>query len=283
MLSQDAMLSVLRHAGRSESTQKRYSAELLRFFTWCGHERPSQVTRDDVIGYLDELGKRTLGGRKSAHAALRFYFVQIVNRPEVFAGIPWPRVARSLREGPRWSEVLRLIGVMDEPVCKVVVQLIAGAGLRISEACNLRVSSIRTEKDAQGRRSDTGVIFVRGKGGHERLAPAPKSLIRLLRDYYAEYRPKDYLFENHSKTGHIRAKQVRHALRTACDACGLKRITPHQLRHAFATTMLEQKVDLVTLQAALGHRHLSTTVAYLHVRQDKLAEMPDLLGLGPAK
>jgi site-specific recombinase XerD len=281
MSYQDATLSVLRHAGRSTTTQKHYCWELRRFFAWCGHDRPKQVKRDDVIRYLDELGKRTSGGRKLAHAALRFLFCQVVNRPEVFAGIPWPRIPCSLREGPRWAEVLRLIGAIDDPVCKTLVQVLAASGLRISEACTLRVASVRTEKDAQGRRSDSGVIAVRGKGGHERLAPASASLVRILRAYYAEYRPQDYLFPNRSKTGPIQAEPVRCALRAACEACGLRqRITPHLLRHAFATTMLEQKVDLVTLQAALGHRHLSTTVRYLHVRHDTLAEMPDLLALG---
>jgi site-specific recombinase XerD len=215
-----------------------------------------------------------------AHAALRFFYVHVVNRPEVVAGIPWPRVPRSLREGPRMSELCRLIEAIEDPVCRAVVRVLAAAGLRISEACRLRVSEVRTDTDAQGRRSDTGVLFLCGKGGKERLAPASASLVRELRAYCEQFRPKDFLFLNSRKTGPIHPRQVRDALRRAAQQCGLAQtVTPHQIRHAFATTMLERNVNLVTLQAALGHRHLSTTIQYLHVRRDTLAEMPDLLAL----
>jgi site-specific recombinase XerD len=91
-------------------------------------------------------------------------------------------------------------------------------------------------------------------------------------------RPAGALFPNRSRTGHVDPKEVRLALRDACRRAGLaQHVTPHQMRHSFATTMLESGVDLPTLQAALGHERLSTTAGYTHVRRDRIAAMPDLL------
>lgn len=276
---QDVMIAMLRHGGRRPSTQKSYCLEMRRFLKWLGHNRPLQVQRSDVVAYLTHMGEGSLCRRKMAHAAIRYFYLHAVNRPEVVAEIPWPRMKRSLRSGPPWSETARLLRAVADPVCRAVLCVIAAAGLRISEACALRVEDVQTERDAAGRKLDHGVLFVRdGKGGNERFAPLSPTLLSWLRRYFAVVRPLGYLFPNQSRTEHIDPKMVRSELLDACSRAGLeKHVTPHQLRHCFATTMLERDVDLPTLQAALGHRRLSTTAGYIHVRRDRVAAMPDLL------
>jgi site-specific recombinase XerD len=214
-----------------------------------------------------------------AHAALRFFYIHVANRPEVVAGIPWPRVKRSLRTGPRWADVDSLLRAVTHPVCRIVLYVIAAAGLRITEACALRVEDVQTERDADGRKLDHGVLFVReGKGGKQRLAPLSPTLQLELRRYYVAERPQGYLFPNRQCTGRIAPKIVRRELREACERASLQKVvTPHELRHSFATTMLERGVDLPTLQAVMGHDRLSTTTGYTHVRRDRIAAMPDLL------
>ena len=275
----DVMVSMLRHGGRRPSTQKNYCREMRRFLEWLGHDRPLRARRSDVVAYLGHLGGSSVCRRKMAHAALRFFYVHAVNRPEVVAGIPWPRVRKSLRTGPRCHEVAMVLGKLHDPLCRAVVCVVVGAGLRISEACALRVVDVQTERDASGRKLDRGVLVVReGKGGKERLAPLSPTLRQELRRYWSIRRPTDLLFPNSRRTGHVSPKRVRKALHEACARAGLKKhVTPHELRHAFSTMMLEQGVDLVTLQAALGHERLSTTAGYTHVRHDRVAAMPDLL------
>lgn len=276
---QDDMVAVLRHGGRRPSTQKSYCREMRRFLKWLGHDLPLRVSRAELVAYLSHLGEGSVCRRKMAHAALRFFYLHVVNRPEVVAGIPWPRVARSLRSGPRWSEVVKVLRAVPDPVCRAVLCVIAAAGLRVSEACALRVEDVQTERDATGRKLDHGVLLVRdGKGGKARLAPMPPTLRRLLRRYYIAVRPAGTLFPNRSRTGHVEPPKVRLMLRDACQRAGFTaHVTPHQLRHSFATTMLERDVDLPTLQVALGHERLSTTAGYTHVRRDRIAAMPDLL------
>jgi site-specific recombinase XerD len=277
MSHKSATLNVLRHANRSQSTQETYCRELARFFRCLGHTDLIRIQRERLIAYLAEIGGRSIASRKTAHAALRFFFVCVVNRPELMEGIPWPRQPRSLREGPRWTDVLRLIEAVPDPVCRAVARVMAGAGLRVREACALRITDVRPEKDAHGRFLDHGVLFVRGKGAKERLAPLPPCLLQALRAYYEQFRPTDFLFVARRGRGRVTAEMVRRELRLAAARCGIEPVTPHQLRHAFATTMLERGVSIATIQSALGHRHLSTTIQYLHIRHDTLAAMPDLL------
>ena len=260
-------------------TEESYCREVRRFLAWLGHDRPLRARREDVLAYLEHVGERSVSGRKMAHGALRFFYVHVVNRPEVVASIPWPRVPRSLRCGPRWAEVPKVLRAVEDPVCRAVLCVIAASGLRISEACSLRVTDVQSERDEQGRKLDYGVLLVRGgKGGKERLAPLSPTLLGALRRYFVAVRPEEVLFPNSTQTGTIRPRKVRQELRQACVRVGLRApLTPHQLRHAFATTMLEQGADLPTLQAALGHQRASTTSVYLHVRRDRLAAMPDLL------
>lgn len=276
---QDDMVVVLRHAGRSPSTERQYCREMRSFLRWLGHDRPLRVRRPIVVAYLAHLGGLSLSRRKLAHAALRFFYVHVANRPEVVAGIPWPRLKRSMRTGPRWVEVEKLLRAVTHPVSRAVLYVIAAAGLRISEACALRVEDVLTERNAAGRKLDHGVLFVReGKGSKQRLAPLSPTLQFELRRYYAVERPQGYLFPNQPRTGRIRPKIVRRELREACERAGLQDIVrPHELRHSFATTMLERGVDLPTLQAVMGHSQLSTTTGYTHVRRDRIAAMPDLL------
>lgn len=278
----DAMVAMLRHAGRRVSTQKSYCREMRSFLRWLGHDRPLRACRSDVVAYLEHKGDGSVCRRKMAHAALRFFYLHVANRPEVVTGIPWPRVQRSLRSGPPWSDVGRILRAVMDPVCRAVLSVIAAAGLRISEACVLRIEDVRTECDADGRRLDRGVLLVSdGKGGKQRFAPLSPTLLRWLRRYFAAARPVGYMFPNRSRTGHIDPNVVRRALRDACSRVGLEAVAPHQLRHTFATTMLERGADLPTLQTALGHERLSTTAGYTHVRRDRLAAMPDLLAKPP--
>ena len=276
---QDDMVVVLRHAGRSPTTQNQYCCEMRGFLKWLGHDQPLRVRRPDVVAYLAHLGELSVSRRKLAHAALRFFYVHVVNRPEVMAGIPWPRVKRSLRTGPCWADVDQILRAVTHPVCRAVLYVIAAAGLRISEACGLRVDDVQTERDHAGRKLDHGVLFVReGKGSKERLVPLSPTLQLELRRYYVAERPQGYLFPNQPRTGHIGLKLVRRELRQACERAGFPKIvTPHELRHSFATTMLERGVDLPTLQAVMGHDRLSTKTGYTYVRRDRIAAMPDLL------
>lgn len=282
MRLQDSMISVLRHAGRAESTIGQYCFEVRRFFRWYGRNRPLLVRREDVLRYLGECGRRSVGYRKLAQAGLRAFFVTTLNRPEVVANIPWPRVPTPLRDPPRLAQVQVVLAAVDDLRCQAALRVIVASGLRISEVCALQIEDVVVGRDDVGKRADVGVLRVRcGKGGKGRLAPLPETLLHDLRDYFRQVRPKTWLFPNVRGSGPIDPLTIRRALTLACSRCSMPRWTPHLLRHGYATAMLEAGADLPTLRRSMGHKRIETTAIYMHVRRDRLAMMPDLLAKSP--
>jgi site-specific recombinase XerD len=137
------------------------------------------------------------------------------------------------------------------------------AGLRISEACQLRV------EDIDSRRM---VLRVRqGKGGKERYTVLSPRLLEMLRCYWRVDKPRDWLFPGATAAGHVCADTVRQVFGRARDQAGLhRRLTPHSLRHAFATHLLDAGTDLVLIQTLLGHRSIKTTSRYTHVSLQRI-------------
>ena len=141
----------------------------------------------------------------------------------------------------------------------MILQTMYGAGLRLMEAVSLKKSDIDSERM---------VIRVRqGKGRRDRYVTLSATLLDTLREYYKSSRPKgEWLFANRKGTGAIDHSAVQRACSLAARKAGLrKRVTTHTMRHSFATSLLEEGVDLRTIQILLGHRSLNTTAIYLHV------------------
>jgi integrase/recombinase XerD len=133
-------------------------------------------------------------------------------------------------------------------------------GLRVSEAIALRAQDIDSQRM---------VVCVRnGKGGKDRYVPLPHRTLQLLRTYWRQHRPEHWLFPNHSATQPIRREAVLKAVRGAAhDAKLTKPVCCHTLRHSYATHLLEQGVDLRSIQGMLGHRSIRSTIPYLHLTQ----------------
>ena len=135
--------------------------------------------------------------------------------------------------------------------------LIYSAGLRRSELIELKISDIDSERM---------VITIRGaKGKKDRITLLSKNALAMLRDYYKEYRPRNYLFEGQTG-GKYSTTSVANILRNSARKAGMsKNVTPHMLRHSFATHLLEQGTDLRYIQELLGHNSSKTTEIYTHV------------------
>jgi integrase len=213
------------------------------------------------------------------YAALRFLYGQTLGRPEVFANIPTPAVRRP--PTPRVltrSEVRRIIDRAPSRIARAAFLTSYGAGLRISEVCNLQIGDIR---------SADGLLIVRsGKGGMDRTAMLSPVLLGELRAYWKEERPPGpWIFParvvprsaygpkwaDHPASTHSVADWFRLAVRIA-DVHG--HVTFHTLRHSFATHLLEDNVDMRTIQVLLGHSAIDTTTRYTHVRPELIRRTP---------
>jgi integrase/recombinase XerD len=246
------------------------------------HRRPpEQMGEAEVRTFLLHLvDERQIGpaGHKTYVAALKFLYGTTLERPEAVAAIPFPRVPKSLPVVLSGSEMVRLFEAIEAIKHRAVILTTYGTGLRISEVCSLCV------RDIDSRR---GLIHVRdGKRGRDRYVMLPPRVLLALRTYWKEERPKGpALFPGQQEGTCIAPDTVRSALHQAVHKAGLnKRVTPHILRHTFATHLLELGTDLRTIQVLLGHGSIRTTERYTHISTDKLRKTTSPIEvLGTAK
>jgi site-specific recombinase XerD len=255
----DRMVSDFRLGNYSPKTAKEYLRGV-RHFAAHYMRSPETLGKEEVRGFFDHLlVVRGLGpsGVKGYVAALKFLYTRTLDRPEVVAWIPWPKVRSELPVVLDPAEVKAFLLAVDAPLYRALILTTYTTGMRISEVCSLRIDDLDGER---------GVIRVRGKGGRDRYVPLRGKLLDALRRYYARERPKGpWLFLGRGNR-HVSPDQVRGAMKKAVRKTSIrKKVTPHVLRHSFATHILEAGEDLRVIQALLGHASIRTTVRYTRV------------------
>jgi site-specific recombinase XerD len=239
---------------------------------------PGELGWEEMRGYLLHLVKvRKLApsSMKVHTASLKFLYAVTLGRPNVVERIPMPRKRRKLPEVLSGSEVEAIFSAITSVKYRAVVMTTYGAGLRVSEACRLRVKDI-----------DSGRMVLRveeGKGARDRYVMLSKRLLAVLREYYRRERPKgEHLFPGQAPGSSLTADSVRRVLKAAVNGSGVtKRVTPHVFRHSFATHLLESGTDIRTIQVLLGHESIRTTQLYAQVSTRHIARTKsplDILG-----
>jgi site-specific recombinase XerD len=198
-----------------------------------------------------------------AVCALRFLYRTTLPRPWPVTQIPFAKRPKQLPVVLGPEEVARLLACVGRLKQRVLLTTIYAAGLRLEEATQLRVVDI-----------DSARMLLRvacGKGAKQRLVPLSPRLLDELRGYWRVVRPATWLFPGGRPRQPLDGATVQKACKQAAQQAGLtKRVTPHVLRHSYATGLLEAGVDLLTIQRLFGHRSFSTTLVYLHVRRPRL-------------
>jgi len=190
--------------------------------------------------------------------ALRFFYHHILHRDWMIEHIPYPRQEEKLPVVLSPAEVAAVFEATPNLKHRTILMTIYAGGLRVAEVTHLRVSDIDSQRQ---------VISVRqGKGRKDRQVMLSPKLLEVLRIYWKSYRPMVWLFPGESPGQPISSETVWRVCRQAGEAAHLsKPISPHTLRHCFATHLLEEATDLRRIQVLLGHRNLKTTARYLHV------------------
>jgi site-specific recombinase XerD len=257
----DKMDGDLKLRGRSDNTRTTY-LRCARSFVAHHRRPPAEMGRDEVRDFLLHLVEER-GLKPSTYnvyaASLKFLYSHTLERPEEVAWIGQMKVQHRLPAIPSTEEVERLLEALGSLKMQAMVMAAYGAGLRVSEVCNLRV------EDIDSRRM---VIHVRhAKGDRDRYTMLPQRLLETLRAYWkAERPPGPELFPGKKPGTVVRRDTVGKALKQAAERAKIKkRVHPHALRHAFATHLLEAGTDLRTLQVLLGHASIRTTARYAQV------------------
>lgn len=270
----DRMAEDLKLAGFSPSTRRIY-LHYAKYFTKHFRRSPSGMGEREVrtfLLYLLDERKLSHNSYRQCYAALKFLYVVTLNRSFEVDSIPRHRGRPRLPIVLSGSEVQQLLDAVRNLKYRVIAMVIYSGGLRVSEACRLRIEDIDSKRM---------LICVRqGKGGSDRYVMLSRRLLCALRAYWKKYRPTEFLFPGRS--GSLHPANVRAVFRRATVEAGMsKKVSPHVLRHSFATHLLEMGTDLRVVQVLLGHRHLQMTARYTSVSTRHLQRIRnpfDLLG-----
>lgn len=264
----DRMQEDLKLAGLCENTQRTYLRCVARFSRHFG-KSPKALGQSEVRAYLLNLVEKRTHSASTYNvyaAALRFLYRRTLSRPDVVDGIRRLKAKRKLPAILTREEFERLLEHLTLRMRAIAV-LAFGSGLRISEICQLRIEDIDSTR--------MQIHIERSKGEKPRRTVLSRMGLTLLREYWKTYKVKGpLLFPGKVPGRTVTREAFNKALGIAAvEAKVGKRVTPHSLRHAFATYLLEAGTDLRTVQVLLGHASISSTVRYLHVTPAMLAKV----------
>jgi len=278
--------------GAARNTLDAYRRDLLSFAGFCANAGVAYVAAgpDDIRAYFTSLQAEGLAASTTARrlSALRqlyqFLLAEGIRSDNPTSLIDAPRTVRALPKTLSEAQVTRLLDYTAKQArdqntkagfkhvrFHCLLELIYATGLRVSELVSLKLGMVQ---------GDDRFLSVRGKGGRERLVPLGQSAREAL-DVYIELRlahnetakkPSPWLFPSSSKQGHLTRQRFAQELKTIAAEAGLDstKISPHVLRHAFASHLLAHGADLRSVQQMLGHADISTTQIYTHVLEERL-------------
>ncbi|MEK6926990.1 MAG: site-specific tyrosine recombinase/integron integrase [Nanoarchaeota archaeon] len=261
----DKLKTELKMRGFSPLTVRNYSFFVNKFLIGNPGKKHEELTQDDAKVYLsglfDTKSKNTI---MLAAASLKFYFVEILKKE--FSEIRLPKKDRKLPEVLSKEEVKKLIDSCDTEKSKLMISLLYSAGLRVSELVNLKVGDVNFNEN-------TGWVR-KGKGSKDRVFTLSHGLGQNLKEYL-NGREYQYVF---SKSKPLTTRNIQKIIKGLRESAGInKKVTPHTLRHSFATHLMEQGTDIRMIQVLLGHSSLNTTQLYAHVSTDQIKKVANPL------
>lgn len=269
----------------SEHTQRAYRGDVAHYEDFLERRRADAIsaTPDHAKAYMTDLARRGLSPRSTARrlSALRQFHRFLVSerrsQTDPFASVDAPKIGRPLPKILSEEETGKLIEVArakNDTRLVCALEILYGSGLRISELAGLKLSALSRD----GR-----FLIVRGKGDKERLVPLSGpagdaiAAWRLVRDAALAEKKKasPYLFPSRAEAGHMTEARFYQALKELAPEAGIepKRLSPHVLRHAFASHLVDRGADLRAVQAMLGHADIATTQIYTHVGGERLKRL----------
>ena len=257
----------------ANSTVKNYIVAFEAFINHFKDLDLMEINEGDIRGYLQKMvqAEKSDSAINLAINAIKFYYEIVLGMPNRFYSIERPLKKKSLPEVISKEEVNLLLTNTENIKHKCVITLLYSAGLRRNELVNLKVTDI-----------DSYRMLIRvnqAKGGKDRVTLLAKQALEDLRNYYKMYQPKKWLFEGPLGKQYS-PSSIRSILNTAKEKAGIKRkITPHMLRHSFATHLLESGIDLRRIQILLGHSSSKTTEIYTHVANNSFKSIKNPLDL----
>lgn len=253
----------------SPNTVKSYVEALRIFLTFFKHTTPADITDADAQRFFHEYahgGNISISYQRLIVNAVKHYYSKVENRKLNIEKLVLPKKPKILPNVLSKEEVQLILRALENIKHKAMLCLIYSCGLRRSELINLRFEHVDSKR---------GILIIKqAKGRKDRIAPIPQFIVEMLRNYYKEYRPEQWLFEGARKGEQYSEQSLQQVFKQALTKSGVKKpATLHWLRHSYATHLLEGGTDLRYIQELLGHQSSKTTEIYTHVSTKKLTDI----------
>lgn len=261
----EAKLKMMRY---SDATFRTYRYMFREFLKYTYPKKLHQITETDILLFQRKLVVEKECSRAYQNQsinAIKFYLEQVLGWDRQVYALQRPKKQQRLPLVLSTEEVQRLFECTPNLKHRTILMTIYSAGLRVSEALNLCIGDIDSDR--------MQIRIISGKGDKDRHSILSERLLVVLRQYYLEYAPKHYLFESYDGSQYS-ASSVRKFLQRSVKRAGIdKPVKVHTLRHSFATHLLENGTNLRYIQDLLGHTSAKTTEIYTHVNSKKLSDV----------
>ena len=265
-------LETLKQKKYSLNTIKTYTSYFNDFQYYFQGRILEEISREEINDYILELiCKRNISTSQQNQRinSIKFYYEKVLKREKEYYDLKRPKIEKKLPNILSKEEVNKLFDVTFNLKHKCILMTIYSGGLRRSELINLKIADIDPSRKLIKLRAS--------KGNKDRYTILSENLLTLLRVYYRQYRPKVWLFEGQSG-GQYSAASIEHIFRKAVLKARIRKyVTPHSLRHSFATHLLEQGISLRHIQEILGHNSSKTTEIYTHVATTEIGQIKNPL------
>ena len=268
-------LEDMRIKGLQPKTQTMYLRAMRDFTRFLGHA-PDSATPEELRAFQLDMKERGVGAPtfNNRLTVLSFFYASTCLRPEMKRHMRYQRAAKKIPVVLSAEEVARIIEAAPGPGLRyrAAFSVAYGGGLRASEVTHLKVVDIDSDRML--------IRIEQGKGRKDRQVMLSPNLLGLLRDYYREARPRGWMFPGRNRIDPISTRQFNRAFAVACDFAEIKKqVSPHTLRHSFATHLLEGRTDIRVIQLLLGHAKLETTTVYTKVATKTIQSVTSPLDL----
>lgn len=258
----------------AKNTIESYYFDLKKFSEYFKDRDVTQLNYNDFLNYFESLHSKDkeittiIRNIITVRRFTKFLLSIGILENDPLANFELPKMKRNLPDFLSEEEVERLINSIDMTHKnslrdRVIIEFLYGCGLRVSELANLKINQINLK---------SGFVIVLGKGNKERVVPMGEELIYWLKKYLEEKKLGLYLFQGRDRKP-ITRQYIWKIIKSLAKKAEINYITPHTLRHSFATHLLQRGADLHTVQLLLGHSDISTTEIYTHITMDRLKEV----------
>ncbi|GIU68487.1 MAG: hypothetical protein KatS3mg001_337 [Candidatus Pacearchaeota archaeon] len=254
----------LKISKNSENTIKSYLSENKKFLDFV-NKPVEEISEEDLKKYLATISQKSAASIILSLAAIKYSFSSILKK-DITKEIKRPKREKKLPEVLTKEEIKRLLSSVKNKKSKLMLSLMYSCGLRVSELINLKIEDLSLEEKI-------GKIKL-GKGKKDRFFNIPSMLIPQLRKQIKKQKNKNQEFLFSGPKGKLSERNVQKIVKKAAKKAGIKKqISPHTLRHSFATHLLENGTDIRKIQELLGHSSISTTEIYTHISKEELKKI----------